>query len=232
MEIKISRNFRSWLVKGGLILVGFLAIVYWWSDLSAFFLLIGDRDFIVDYLQQYGPLGPAVLFCILALQVFLAVIPGHAFIVAGGYIYGLLLGSTITLMSTVIAGQLAFLLTRHYGRPLVDRLAPRNAVDYWQKMAENQGVVFFFFSFVLPIFPNDLMSFVAALGKISPKRFLVANILGRLPCAIFITLIGSHGLEIPAQFWFLGIAVLLGICLFGRRITPILKSTLPVHIAH
>ena len=111
----------------------------------------------------------------------------------------------------------------HNARTLVDRLAPRQIVDYWKEMAENQGIMFFFFSFVLPIFPNDLMSFVAALGKISPKKFLVANILGRLPCAILITLIGSHGFEMPLYFWFLSILSLIGICLVGKLISPILK---------
>jgi uncharacterized membrane protein YdjX (TVP38/TMEM64 family) len=224
MKAKLMVVKKSRLVKGGLVLLVILAAIYWWNDLKTLFALVSDRDLIVAYLQQYGPLGPVVLFSALMLQVFFAIIPGHAFIVAGGYIYGLVIGSLIALASTVIAAQLAFLLTRRFGRPLVDRLAPKKVVDYWYKMAQNQGGVFFAFSFILPIFPNDLMSFVAALGTISPKRFFFANFFGRLPCAIFITLIGSHGIEMPIQYWAMIGAVLLGLTLVWKRVTPTLEQ--------
>jgi len=164
-------------------------------------------------------LVPVLLSIILTLQVFLAFIPGHAFIVAGGYIYGLLVGALITQVSTVFASQLAFLLTRRYGRPLVDRMAPANLIDHWNKLAEKQGGLFFFFAFILPIFPNDLMSFIAGLSNISPRKFFVANFLGRLPCAIFVTLIGSHGFELPLYFWVVIIILILGLCLLWKTIS-------------
>ena len=234
MEIKKSLRIRSIYLKAGLILFVLFACGLYWQELKTIFIIIGNRELIVSNLEKYGVFGPLVLFVVLMVQVFLAIIPGHAFIVAGGYIYGLFVGSLITLTSTVIAGQLAFILTRQFGRPVVDRFAPRKVIDYWQKLAEGQGGMFFFFSFILPIFPNDLMSFVAALGKISPKRFFVANVLGRLPCAIVITLIGSHGLELPQQVWLgLGI-ILLTVCLIWKKLTPnleqrMLKSAQPIH---
>lgn len=235
MEIKFLQTTKSWFVKICLFLLGLMMIWYWRSDLLEIFSRLGDRDLIVHYLQQYGALGPVILSGILMLQVFLAVIPGHAFIVAGGYAYGLIIGSLLTLISTVVASQLAFLLTRRFGRPLVDRMAPRQVVDYWNGLAKNQGALFFFFSFILPIFPNDLMSFVAALGTVSPKRFLVANFMGRLPCAILITLIGSHGFEMPISFWILIGVTLLGLFIIWKRMTPflerhLLKPAQPVRI--
>ena len=152
MEIRFLRQNRFWWFKGGLALVSILTVVYWWSDLRAFFLLIGDRNFIVDYLQQYGPLGPVMLFCILMLQVFLAVIPGHAFIVAGGYIYGLLLGSIITLISTVIAGQLAFLLTRHTVAPWLIGWHPDRRLTTGRRWLRTRGLYFSFSHLFYPYF--------------------------------------------------------------------------------
>jgi uncharacterized membrane protein YdjX (TVP38/TMEM64 family) len=181
--------------------------------------MIGDRDAIVELLQGYGLWGPLVLSIILGLQVFLAVIPGHAFMVAGGYVYGLLVGAAITQVSTVIASQLAFLLARSYGRPLVDRMAPANVIDHWNALAQKQGGLFFFFSFILPIFPNDLMCFIAGLSAISPRKFFLANLLGRLPCAIFVTLIGSHGFELPLYFWVLIILVIVVMCLIWKKVS-------------
>jgi uncharacterized membrane protein YdjX (TVP38/TMEM64 family) len=206
------------------VLLGLIAILHWRVQLLEIFSMIGDRDAIVEFLQGYGVLGPVVLFFILGLQVFLAVIPGHAFIVAGGYIYGLAIGATITQISTVIASQLAFLLARRYGRPLVDRMAPPHVIDHWNEMARTQGGLFFFFSFILPIFPNDLMCFIAGLSGISSRKFFLANLFGRLPCAIFVTLIGSHGFELPLYFWILIILVIIVLCLVWKKISTRIEA--------
>lgn len=216
MRINNLLTDKKLWIKVACLLIGVVSIVFWQDQLLELVSLIGDRDAIGEFLEQYGILGPVVLFVILGLQVFLAVIPGHAFIVAGGYIYGLVIGASITQISTVIASQLAFLLTRRYGRPIIDRMAPPNVIDHWNGLAQKQGGLFFFFSFILPIFPNDLMSFIAGLSAISPRKFFWANFLGRLPCAIFITLIGSHGFELPLYFWVVIVLLLLGLCLIWK----------------
>jgi uncharacterized membrane protein YdjX (TVP38/TMEM64 family) len=78
-------------------------------------------------------------------------------------------------------------------------------------MARNQGTLFYFFAFVLPIFPSDLMCYVAGLGRISARRFLVANILGRSVVAISITVIGMYGLNPPLAFWLVFMGGLLAL---------------------
>lgn len=213
---KLHVNTKQW-VKAIFILLGMTIILYWRVQIFEMIKMIGDREAIAAYLQQFGVAGPILLFIILALQVFLAIIPGHAFMVAGGYIYGLLMGTVITQFSTVIASQLAFLLTRKYGRPLVERIAPDYVIEHWNQLAQSQGVVFFIFAFILPIFPNDLMCLIAGLSLISPKKFFLANFLGRLPCAIFITLIGSHGFELPLYFWVLVISVMILLSVFWKK---------------
>ncbi|MFN2153519.1 MAG: TVP38/TMEM64 family protein [Anaerolineales bacterium] len=214
----IKRNKSKWL-KIALAILGVAAALYWRTQLFEIIAMIGNREAIVAYLEQYGILGPLVLFVILGLQVFLAIIPGHAFIVAGGYIYGLLIGALITQTSTVIASQLAFLLARRYGYSLVHRMAPEAVIARWDHLAQSQGGLFFFFAFILPIFPNDLMSFIAGLSTISARKFFVANFFGRLPCAIFVTLIGSHGFEMPLSFWVVMVLVIVGLCLVWKSLS-------------
>jgi uncharacterized membrane protein YdjX (TVP38/TMEM64 family) len=67
-------------------------------------------------------------------------------------------------------------------------------------------------SFMLPVFPADLMNYVAGLSSISWLKFLVANFFGRLPGVLAMTLIGSHGLALSPQVWvifFVGGIILL-----------------------
>lgn len=172
--------------------------------------IIQEQGSVSAYLQGYGPLGPLVLFFLLVAQVFVAVIPGHALMVTAGYVYGVL-GLLVTIASTVLGSQLAFLIARRYGRSLIYRLASPQVIERWDRAARHQGILFYFFSFVLPIFPSDLMCYVAGLSTITARRFFIANLLGRTCCAVFITLIGIYGMRPPLGFWIVAVA---GIALF------------------
>ncbi len=199
--------------KKSLIVIALLALVIVYRQpLAELLSIIGDQQAVSAYLKSYGALGPTVLFILMIAQVFVAVIPGHALMVTAGYVYGEL-GLFIVITSTVLGSQIAFTIARWYGRDLINKLASPDILERWNKLAQHQGMLFYFFAFVLPIFPSDLMCYVAGLATISPKRFLISNILGRTCCAVFITLIGMYGMHPPVQFWI--VAALIISILFG-----------------
>ncbi len=183
-----------------------IAIWYWWEEVRQFMLFIGDQEAFGAYLQSFGILGPLVLWFAQLLQVFFAFIPGHVVLIAAGYVYGFPLGLFFNITFTVAASQLAYLFARWAGRPLVYRLVDQETVEYWERIANQKGVVFFTISFLLPIFPSDAMNFVAGLSGIDARRFLIANFLGRFPSAVLLTLIGAYGLELTTPMWALIIA--------------------------
>jgi uncharacterized membrane protein YdjX (TVP38/TMEM64 family) len=206
--LEVVMKNKKVLIKSFLA-IAILALLWWYRQpLIELLHIIGDQDAVSTYLQQFGSFGPIILFLLLVAQVFVAVIPGHALMVTAGYVYGTV-GFCVVLASTILGSQVAFLIARRYGRALIYKLASPEIIERWDKVARRQGILFFFFSFVLPIFPSDLMCYVAGLSTISPRRFLVANILGRTCCATFITLIGIFGLKPPIWFWILAAVVII-----------------------
>lgn len=180
-----------------------LALIYR-EPIADYLKIITDQQSVSAYLKSYGPLGPIVLFVLLVAQVFVAVIPGHALMVTAGYVYGPV-GLLVVIISTILGSQVAFLIARKYGRGLIYKLASPKIIERWNSTARHQGIIFYFFSFVLPIFPSDLMCYVAGLASISPRRFFIANMLGRTCCAIFVTLIGIYGMHPPVWFWVMAV---------------------------
>ncbi|MGE5250013.1 MAG: 1-acyl-sn-glycerol-3-phosphate acyltransferase [Bacteroidota bacterium] len=164
---------------------------------------MGDLDQMDSYLRGFGPAGLVVVFLLMLAQVFIALIPGHALVMASGYVYGAPLTIAVVSASAILGSQIAFALARRSGRPLIYKLASQPVVERWDRLAGDRGPLFYFFAFVLPIFPSDLMCYVAGLGKVSPGGFFAANVAGRLLCTIAITLIGSFALRPPAWFWLL-----------------------------
>jgi|CXWL01.1.fsa_nt_gi uncharacterized membrane protein YdjX (TVP38/TMEM64 family) len=183
-----------------------LAVIYR-QPVADYLRVITDQQAVSAYLQSYGPLGPIVLFFLLVAQVFVAVIPGHALMVTAGYVYGTI-GLCVVIASTIVGSQVAFLIARRFGRDFIYKVASPEIIQRWDGIAKHQGVLFYFFSFVLPIFPSDLMCYVAGLSTISARRFLIANILGRTCCAVFVTLIGIYGMHPPVWFWIVAIVAI------------------------
>ena len=195
-----------------------LSLAWWARDpLTNLLALLSDQAAVSTTLQSYGLLGPIVLAVAQLLQVLIAVIPGHVFLIAAGYVYGFPLGFLLNITYVVIASQIGYTIARYAGRPFVNRLASPELVDKWETIAEEKGVLFFTIAFVLPVFPTDLMNFVAGLTGISPRKFFIANLLGRLPSAIMLTLIGSHGLQLSNTAW-LALALITAVIYLAGRI--------------
>lgn len=211
----LSTPTKRWLLLGGLLLTALLTWVMR-ESLSHWLTILSDQEFVSSYVQSYGALAPLVLAFLQVLQVIIAFIPGHVFVIAGGYIYGLPWGLIFNIVCVVAASQLGFLLARWFGRPIVHRLAPEETIQKWEAIAEKQGFLFFTIAFVLPVFPTDIMNFVAGLTGISPRKFLAANFLGRLPSVTLLTLIGSHGLELSNTSWALLALLVTAVYITGR----------------
>ncbi len=209
-------------------LLSVFAIIILWEIREQFqqlIIILGDREILAAYLQSYGTLGIFLIYVFLVLQVILATIPGQAIIVTGGYLYGFWIGLVVSYTSTVITSQFCYELARRYGRPIVQKLAPADIVDKWAVRAERQGIPFFIFAFTTPIFPADVMNFVAGLSGLSARKFMIANVIGRLPSAVAFTLIGSHGLGLPLNWMILAlITITLVALVFWRWIGPKLEE--------
>ena len=195
----ITVTLSKWLTRGFVILI--ILSILWvnrhqLSDLLNFF---RNREAVTAYLEPLGLWGPLLYLLILHVQVLTATIPGHALMLTAGYLYGFTDGFALNLIGGVGASQLAFVLARWAGQPLVSRLAPENMLNRWQKVAERQGFFFFLMCFWLPIVPHNVTNYIAGLSSISFWQFFLANLIGRLPGLIIITLIGSHGLELSWQ---------------------------------
>ena len=208
-----------WILKG---VLGLAAILIFWLGRKHFFELItiiGNREIISAYLEGYGIWGAALLLFLLNVQVISAVIPGQILLITSGYLYGFGGGLALNLLGTVVASQIAFVVARWAGRPLIERLVPAKTLNHWRQVSERQGLTFFLLFFWFPVIPSNIMNLVAGISSISFRSFLVASFLGRLPGLIFITLIGAYGIQLSLQQWGVLAVVALVLLVSGRLAT-------------
>ena len=219
------RLFVSLLIIALFILLS-LAFWYWWDNLKDLIAFISNQDQFGEYLRSFGVLAPLVLFAAQMIQVFIAFIPGHVVSISGGYVFGFAWGLIMNLSFTVFASQMAYYLARYAGRPIVYKLADRETVDYWERVANQKGTVFFTIAFLLPIFPSDAMNFVGGLSGISSGKFLIANFFGRMPSAIMLTMIGAYGMEFSNLAWAVIILIFVIVFIAGNYGARWIKNSL------
>ena len=198
----------------GLAVVSALAAVWIYrADLIGSMRWFADLDAVTADMQRIGIWGPVTLFILFILQVFLAFIPGQALMVACGYLYGFWMGFLLSWLSLAVGGDLAFVLARRYGRLFAERWVSASVLARWDRAAEGQGILFFAFSLVLPLIPNDAMCYVAGLGKISRPRFAIANLLGRGMACALTSAAGAFGGQLSWQVWVIVLTafILLGV---------------------
>ncbi|MDQ2690701.1 MAG: VTT domain-containing protein [Chloroflexota bacterium] len=178
------------------------------EPLAALWMWFSDQEAVTASMNRFGIWGPVILAVLFILQVFFAFIPGQALMVACGFLYGFGGGFLLSWLSLVAGGEMAFVLARRYGRAFVETWISPDVLARWDKTARGQGIGFFALSLVLPLVPNDAMCYLAGLGKISHRRFSVANLLGRGVACLFTSAIGAFGGRIPWQVWAALVAIL------------------------
>ena len=200
MEEKTSMKRKN-LTNLILIGLGLSALWIYRQPLSASLHWFSDLEAITTSIRGYGLWGPVVLCILFILQTFIAFIPGQALMVASGYIYGFSGGILITWISLVLGGQMAFWLARRYGRPFAEKWISSTTLDRWDKSAAGQGIPFYVVTLVMPFFPNDAMCYVAGLGSMNHRRFLIANALGRGIASLLTVIVGAFSEQIPGLIW-------------------------------
>ena len=187
-----------------------------WPQATNIFSIFRDREALIALLRNSGAWGWLALIVLLVLQAFLAFIPGQGLMLASGYIYGFWQGLLLTWLGLTLGGQLSFWLARCYGRPFASRFVSQKVLARWDDIAARQGMGFYIVTLFIPIFPNDAMCFVAGLGDISFRRFLVANMIGRFVATSAMTFVGAYGTQISVAVW-VSLIVVLAIVMLAWR---------------
>jgi uncharacterized membrane protein YdjX (TVP38/TMEM64 family) len=207
-----QKTFKNILISCAAIII----LVILWPHMADIMAVFSDRDALVALLRKSSVWGWLALIVLLVLQAFLAFIPGQGLMLASGYIYGFWLGCFLTWFGLTLGGQLSFWLARRYGRSFASRFVSQKVLTRWDEIAKRQGMSFYIVTLFIPIFPNDAMCFVAGLGDISFRRFLVANMIGRFVATSAMTFVGAYGTQIPVGVWVAVILVVVLLSLAGK----------------
>jgi uncharacterized membrane protein YdjX (TVP38/TMEM64 family) len=146
-----------------------------------------DGAALEAWVQSAGIAAPLVFMLIYALAAVLF-LPGSVLTLAGGALFGPVLGTFYNLTGATLGATLAFLIARYLASDWVARKAG-GRVKQLINGVENEGWRFVAFVRLVPLFPFNLLNYARAHAHRAPacRRFLRVHVPGALATPISAT---------------------------------------------
>ena len=155
-----------------------------------------DAVALEQWVQNAGIAGPLVFMGIYAIAT-VFFLPGSVLTLAGGALFGPILGTFYNLTGATIGAVLAFLVARYLASDWVEQKTGGRLKQLKQGV-EGEGWRFVAFVRLVPLFPFNLLNYALGLTRIRLSHYLIATYLFMLPGAIAYTYLGYAGREAVA----------------------------------
>jgi len=169
-------------------LMGGLSLI-WNSPVG---LLLRDQEQLALSLQKWGRWAPLITISLHILQVMTAPIPGTAIDAVNGLLFGPWLGTLYSMIGLITGSVTVMLLTRKFGRPLMERFIDPSSIERIDRLVERRGSLVIFLIFLLPFLPDDAICFLAGLTPIPILELVLIAMIGRFPSVFLANLLGSQ----------------------------------------
>ena len=151
-----------------------------------------DVDVIKAWVDENYFLGAVLMMLICAVQVVVAFIPGELLEIASGYAFGSVMGSVICSAGILLGSITAIVLTRRFGRSLVESIYPKEKIDELPIINDpKKRNATVFLLFLIPGTPKDMLTYVIGLTNMSIPKYIALTTVARFPSVIMSTFGGD-----------------------------------------
>lgn len=152
-----------------------------------------DAAALEAWVKDAGSAGPVVFMVIYTVgTVFF--LPGSALTLAGGALFGPVLGTFYNLTAATIGAMVSFIAARYLAQDWVEKKAGGRMKQLKQGV-EGEGWKFVAFVRLVPLFPFNLLNYALGLTGIKFSHYSIATYICMLPGAIAYTYLGYAGRE-------------------------------------
>ena len=145
----------------------------------------------LQWIAGLGPFGPAAFATIYVLACVL-LIPAWILTLGAGVVFGVVKGSVIVSISSILGASAAFLVGRHLARDRVARKIEGNArFKAIDEAVGREGWKIVFLTRLSPVFPFNLQNYAYGLTRVRFRHYFVASWIGMIPGTILYVYIGS-----------------------------------------
>jgi uncharacterized membrane protein YdjX (TVP38/TMEM64 family) len=186
---------------------------------AEFWSIFMDPEKYRAMIDQMGPWAPLAAIGAMVVVSFLP-LPAETIAVANGAAFGRLEGFVLTWIGAMIAAVLAFCLARLLGRPIVNRLLPKETLARFEKQVNQRGAVFLLLVRMIPFVPYTVVNYGSGLSPVRFRTYFWTSAVGMaLPIFAFVS-VGALMMEQAWIGWVTLVAVFGFFALFAYYTRP------------
>lgn len=137
------------------------------------------------WVDASGIWGRILFVGMVILQVIVAWIPGEAVELAGGYAFGVLEGTILSMFGIALGSWLIFLMVRRFGVKLVEVFFSREKIMEISFLKNTKKTkILAFLLMLIPGTPKDFLSYFAGLTGLNLKEWLLIVLFARIPSVL------------------------------------------------
>lgn len=156
-------------------------------------IMIKNPERFKEWIHSFGRLGIIVFIAVQILQVVVFVIPGEVVQIAGGYLFGTVLGSIYSVLGITIGSLICFVIVRFLGYNFVRSIVTDESLKKFDNIINNpKSEIVLFLLFFIPGMPKDVLSYIAGITPIRFYNFFIIALFARLPGIVFSAYIGAN----------------------------------------
>ena len=167
------------------------ALVIYAIHAFGLFDLLTDLPHLQTLIRQSGLFGYS-LYILLFIIATLFLLPGSILVIAGGIVFGPLLGTLLSLIAATLASSCSFLLARWLGRDLLLKyVGHSHTCQAIEKGIARNGIDFLILTRLIPLFPYNIQNYAYGLTTIAFWPYTLISALTTLPGIVIYTVMAS-----------------------------------------
>lgn len=183
MKVKKKTIFKA---IGLLALIG---LILWFNQV---YLELTPTD-IRTWILSFGWIAP-ILYVVLYTVRPLILFPASILTLAGGLAFGAIWGTVLTVLGATAGAVVSFIVARYLGKSFVKK-EWTGRMKKAQDLMEQKGLIYVLFLRFIPLFPFDLISYLAGISKVKLRDFFIGTFFGIIPGTFAYSFLGSSFAE-------------------------------------
>lgn len=174
------------------------AVVFYTLSATKIISTLTSIEALRNFIADFGSTAVIIYIVIQFLQVVILPVPGSVTVAVGVALFGPLWSALYSFIGIIIGSVVAFFIGRVIGYKAVCWIVGKDDLDKWLEKLKGKDYLLLSIMFLLPLFPDDVLCFVAGLSSMTTPYFLIMITVTRL-ISVFTT---AYSLDIiPFTTW-------------------------------
>jgi uncharacterized membrane protein YdjX (TVP38/TMEM64 family) len=151
-----------------------------------------QKNTLLDLIHSKSILAAMIAVLFVAILVFFPVVPYVVLAGMIGSVFGIWLGTGISIIGIGLGMIIMFMLSRYgFQEWTQSYLKKYPKIQEYESMFEQNAFIGILLARVIPVIPSPIINIISGLSKVKWTTFLSASLIGKLPAIFIFTIAGS-----------------------------------------